>query len=283
MVPGLEFFDALGETGLCRSLHSQWHGGRLGPKIAWLWPNPGGAGHIQLLSTPANDLHTRHTTQPRLANVRLHGEQQEEEEEEEGALYTRHVNNTCKLANNAEWEPQPAVLKWIGSSPARTSPHTRLLAGGRDGARPRGRVGSAAAAGSEAASMAFQQLADVAEKWCSNTPFELIATEETERRMDFYADPGVSFYVLCPDSGCGDNFHVWSESEDCLPFLQLAQDYISSCGKKTLHEILEKVFKSFRPLLGLPDVDDDAFEEYNADVEEEEPEADHQQMGVSQQ
>ncbi|XP_036102808.1 maturin isoform X2 [Molossus molossus] len=95
--------------------------------------------------------------------------------------------------------------------------------------------------------MDFQQLADVAEKWCSNTPFELIATEETERRMDFYADPGVSFYVLCPDNGCGDNFHVWSESEDCLPFLQLAQDYISSCGKKTLQEVLEKVFKSFRP------------------------------------
>ncbi|CAI5788355.1 maturin [Lacerta agilis] len=132
--------------------------------------------------------------------------------------------------------------------------------------------------------MAFQQLADAADKWCSRTPFELIATEETERRMDFYADPGVSFYVLCPDNGCGgDSFHVWSESEDCLPFLQLAQDYISSCGKKTLHEILEKVFKSFRPLLGLPDVDDDAFEEYNADVEEEEAEADHQQMGVSQQ
>lgn len=54
--------------------------------------------------------------------------------------------------------------------------------------------------------MDFQQLADVADKWCSNTPFELIATEETERRMDFYADPGVSFYVLCPDNGCGDNF-----------------------------------------------------------------------------
>ncbi|XP_009877906.1 PREDICTED: maturin [Charadrius vociferus] len=83
--------------------------------------------------------------------------------------------------------------------------------------------------------------------------------------------------------GLSPSWHVWSESEDCLPFLQLAQDYISSCGKKTLHEILEKVFKSFRPLLGLPDVDDDAFEEYNADVEEEEPEADHQQMGVSQQ
>ncbi|XP_060012904.1 maturin isoform X3 [Lagenorhynchus albirostris] len=87
--------------------------------------------------------------------------------------------------------------------------------------------------------MDFQQLADVAEKWCSNTPFELIATEETERRMDFYADPGVSFYVLCPDNGCGDNF-----------------------------------------LLGLPDADDDAFEEYSADVEEEEPEADHPQMGA---
>ncbi|KAM7325253.1 maturin isoform X1 [Alexandromys fortis] len=129
--------------------------------------------------------------------------------------------------------------------------------------------------------MDFQQLADVAEKWCSSTPFELIAAEETERRMDFYADPGVSFYVLCPDNGSSDSFHVWSESEDCLPFLQLAQDYISSCGKKTLHEILEKVFKSFRPLLGLPD-EDDAFEDYSADVEEE-PEADHPQMGVSQQ
>ncbi|XP_036183620.1 maturin isoform X4 [Myotis myotis] len=86
--------------------------------------------------------------------------------------------------------------------------------------------------------MDFQQLADVAEKWCSNTPFELIATEETERRMDFYADPGVSFYVLCPDNGCGDNF--------------LAQDYISSCGKKTLQEVLEKVFKSFRPKIQWP-------------------------------
>lgn len=42
--------------------------------------------------------------------------------------------------------------------------------------------------------------------------------------------------------------HVWSESEDCLPFLQLAQDYISSCGKKTLLEVLEKVFTSFRPV-----------------------------------
>ena len=36
-------------------------------------------------------------------------------------------------------------------------------------------------------------------------------------------------------------------------------------------------------LLGLPDADDDACEEYSADVEEEEPEADHPQMGVSQQ
>ncbi|XP_059703293.1 maturin isoform X2 [Haemorhous mexicanus] len=95
--------------------------------------------------------------------------------------------------------------------------------------------------------MAFEALAEAAERWCARTPFQLIAAEETERRMDFYAEPGVSFYVLCPEAACGDNFHVWSESEDCLPFLQLAQDYISSCGKKTLHEILEKVFKSFRP------------------------------------
>ncbi len=35
-------------------------------------------------------------------------------------------------------------------------------------------------------------------------------------------------------------------------------------------------------LLGLPDIDDDTFDQYHADVEEE-PEPDHQQMGVSQQ
>ncbi|KAG9278949.1 maturin [Astyanax mexicanus] len=133
--------------------------------------------------------------------------------------------------------------------------------------------------------MEFKQLVDTAEKWCSGNPFDLIFAEEVdERRLDFYAEPGISFYVLCPDgmTGGSDNFHVWSESEDCLPFLQLAQDYISSCGNKTLLEVLDKVFRSFRPLLGLPDIDDDTYEQYHADVEEE-AETDHQQMGVSQQ
>uniref|UniRef100_A0A3Q3XA54 Maturin n=1 Tax=Mola mola TaxID=94237 RepID=A0A3Q3XA54_MOLML len=129
--------------------------------------------------------------------------------------------------------------------------------------------------------MEFKSLVEAAEKWCSGNPFDLIfAEEDDERRLDFYAEPGVSFYVLCP--GGNDNFHVWSESEDCLPFLQLAQDYISSCGKKTLLEVLEKVFTSFRPLLGLPDLEDDNFEHYHADMEGE-PGPDHQQMGVSQQ
>ncbi|XP_028820052.1 maturin isoform X1 [Denticeps clupeoides] len=133
--------------------------------------------------------------------------------------------------------------------------------------------------------MDFKQLVDAAENWCSGNPFDLIFAEELdERRLDFYAEPGISFYVLCPDAATGgaDTFHVWSESEDCLPFLQMAQDYISSCGKKTLVEVLDKVFRSFRPLLGLPDMDEERFEPYQADVEED-PETDHQQMGVSQQ
>lgn len=60
------------------------------------------------------------------------------------------------------------------------------------------------------------------------------------------------FSLKCPNNEKGGSSlclqHVWSESEDCLPFLQLAQDYISSCGKKTLLEVLEKVFTSFRPV-----------------------------------
>ncbi|KAG7245162.1 hypothetical protein INR49_023728 [Caranx melampygus] len=115
--------------------------------------------------------------------------------------------------------------------------------------------------------MEFKHLVEAAEKWCSGNPFDLIfAEEDDERRLDFYAEPGVSFY------------HVWSESEDCLPFLQLAQDYISSCGKKTLLEVLEKVFTSFRPLLGLPDLEDDSFEHFHTDMEGE-PGPDQQQMG----
>lgn len=47
--------------------------------------------------------------------------------------------------------------------------------------------------------MEFKHLVEAAEKWCTGNPFDLIFAEESdERRLDFYADPGVSFYVLCP-------------------------------------------------------------------------------------
>ncbi|KAK1334799.1 hypothetical protein QTO34_004367 [Cnephaeus nilssonii] len=131
--------------------------------------------------------------------------------------------------------------------------------------------------------MRVNKLRNLAEPHLGRTQFQKIKTEEVEVTAHLYSWEGVDLYRLLKENSIAQNFHVWSESEDCLPFLQLAQDYISSCGKKTLQEVLEKVFKSFRPLLGLPDVDDDAFEEYSADVEEEEPEADHPQMGVSQQ
>lgn len=67
-------------------------------------------------------------------------------------------------------------------------------------------AGAERGARSAAAAMAFEALAEAAERWCARTPFQLIAAEETERRMDFYAEPGVSFYVLCPEAACGDNF-----------------------------------------------------------------------------
>ncbi|KAF3833668.1 hypothetical protein F7725_024872 [Dissostichus mawsoni] len=122
--------------------------------------------------------------------------------------------------------------------------------------------------------MEFKHLVEAAEKWCSGNPFDLIfAEEDDERRLDFYAEPGVSFYVLCP--GGNDSFVSVCRA---LTLWSLAQDYISSCGKKTLLEVLEKVFTSFRPLLGLPDIEDDSFEHYHADMEGE-PGPDHQQMG----
>lgn len=53
--------------------------------------------------------------------------------------------------------------------------------------------------------MEFKSLVEAAEKWCTGNPFDLIfAEEDDERRLDFYAEPGVSFYVLCP--GGTDNF-----------------------------------------------------------------------------
>uniref|UniRef100_A0A669PT57 Maturin n=1 Tax=Phasianus colchicus TaxID=9054 RepID=A0A669PT57_PHACC len=71
---------------------------------------------------------------------------------------------------------------------------------------PRRGGGGRGARSAAAAAMAFEALAEAAERWCARTPFQLIAAEETERRMDFYAEPGVSFYVLCPEAACGDNF-----------------------------------------------------------------------------
>lgn len=53
--------------------------------------------------------------------------------------------------------------------------------------------------------MEFKNLVEAAEKWCTGNPFDLIfAEEDDERRLDFYAEPGVSFYVLCP--GDTDSF-----------------------------------------------------------------------------
>jgi hypothetical protein len=64
--------------------------------------------------------------------------------------------------------------------------------------------------------MEFKQLVEVAEKWCSSVPFDLIfAEEDDERRLDFYAEPGISFYVLCPDNMTGGIEHfvsVWSRA-----------------------------------------------------------------------
>lgn len=146
-------------------------------------------------------------------------------------------------ATRTAWLGAPRVLPEAshpGSAPARQKRAQRAGSGGRRAPRnplprsppgggqarptarrlplppplPRGppRHLSGAGAGAErgarsaAAAMAFEALAEAAERWCARTPFQLIAAEETERRMDFYAEPGVSFYVLCPEAACGDNF-----------------------------------------------------------------------------
>lgn len=68
--------------------------------------------------------------------------------------------------------------------------------------------------------MEFKQLVEVAEKWCSSVPFDLIfAEEDDERRLDFYAETGISFYVLCPDNMTGGVEHfvsVCSRAHACV-------------------------------------------------------------------
>ena len=83
--------------------------------------------------------------------------------------------------------------------------------------------------------MEFKQLVEAAEKWCSSNPFDLIfAEEDDERRLDFYAEPGISFYVLCPDNLTGgtDNFVsvmqalcVWGRACACACLC------VSVCGR----------------------------------------------------
>lgn len=63
--------------------------------------------------------------------------------------------------------------------------------------------------------MDFKQLVDAAEKWCAGNPFELIFAEELdERRMDFYAEPGISFYILCPEMTGGTDTFVSTMREE---------------------------------------------------------------------
>lgn len=66
--------------------------------------------------------------------------------------------------------------------------------------------------------MEFEQLIDTAEEWCSGNPFELIAAEcSDERRLDFYAEPRFSFYVLCPDANCdSDSFVSIKKPSVCM-------------------------------------------------------------------
>lgn len=64
-----------------------------------------------------------------------------------------------------------------------------------------------------------------------------------------------------------------------MRFLHAVAFMLASAGR---NEPLELIQYFLLQLLGLPDMEEDTFEPYHADVEDE-PETDHQQMGVSQQ
>ncbi|CAM9793261.1 unnamed protein product [Lampetra planeri] len=132
--------------------------------------------------------------------------------------------------------------------------------------------------------MEFGAVVAEAEVWCLSTPFSLFASEQADRRLHFLSEPvgdaraPLSFCLACPQDGDPSApFLVWSESEECLRLLGPAQDFASSCREKTLREVLNRAFRALKPLLGLAEEEDDAFE----DDDDLPPEFEDKEAGAS--
>lgn len=135
--------------------------------------------------------------------------------------------------------------------------------------------------------MNFQELCDSAKKWADDeSDFSFNSQDEEERKLNFsIADTDFVFTVTVP-SDDSDDWMVWSESEEILPYLQDIQEYLSSNRKRTLKEILNKVKIECRKLLpssaeeGNESDDDNDFDDYyNEDGEEMEEEAEVKKQG----
>ncbi|XP_077983231.1 ubiquitin-conjugating enzyme E2 Q1-like [Glandiceps talaboti] len=122
--------------------------------------------------------------------------------------------------------------------------------------------------------MDFASQKKTAEDWAGATSFQLVLADDSEQRLVF-SSGDVSFFVVCPEPG-QKSFHVWSDNEVCLVYLTEVQDYISSCGEKTLKEVLDKTAKSLRPVLcqASNDSDDEGMEDDDEDVDYEDDDMD---------
>lgn len=99
----------------------------------------------------------------------------------------------------------------------------------RDGQRNRHQAPRTGTPQSGLHRMEFKNLVEAAEKWCTGNPFDLIfAEEDDERRLDFYAEPGVSFYVLCP--GDTDSFVSAAGPQSFVCVCVSVRECVRVCG-----------------------------------------------------
>ncbi|XP_041375439.1 ubiquitin-conjugating enzyme E2 Q1-like [Gigantopelta aegis] len=113
--------------------------------------------------------------------------------------------------------------------------------------------------------MSFVKQKSAVELWLakdSNCKLLLVDADENENRLVFQVpDTPVSFYIVCSET-----LHLWSDSDDLLTHLQPVIEWMTSCSKKPITDVLSRAYTCVKPLIetstGAKDDEDDDVDEF---------------------
>lgn len=95
----------------------------------------------------------------------------------------------------------------------------------------------------------FAEATQSAEQWSQNdsTKFNLVQVDNIHGKLVFKYET-ISFYVVCVDFS-GEAWNVWSDDDVVIAQMGPIQDYVHSCTKKGLPDILSYIDHKLSPLV----------------------------------